>query len=105
MIRETLYLKVRSDDSYLRQQGRGEALVLTIKDVRHVRYWIAQRFPVLLVIRNSHGEIHWMEISDWLKQASRNNQKPVPQIVLKGERFDVMSVRRWRDRLLIADSS
>jgi hypothetical protein len=37
-----------------------------------------------------------MEVRDWLKCA----EKPVKQIVFEGERFDVMSVRRWRSRLL-----
>ncbi len=27
-------------------------------------------------------------------------QKKVTQIVFEGERFDVMSIRRWRERLL-----
>jgi hypothetical protein len=31
---------------------------------------------------------------------SDNGKKPVKQIVFKGERFDVMSVRRWRDKAL-----
>jgi hypothetical protein len=55
-----------------------------------------QAFPVLLVIRNSEGEVRWMEVRDRLKSA----EKPVKQIVFEGERFDVMSVRRWRDRAL-----
>lgn len=38
----------------------------------------------------------------WLKQASDNGRKPVRTIVFTGERFDVMSVRRWRDRALAA---
>ena len=37
-----------------------------------------------------------MEIRDWLKQAPQ----PVKRIELAGERFDVMSVRCWRERLL-----
>ena len=36
---------------------------------------------------------------DWLKRASDNGRKPVKQIVFTGERFDVMSVRRWRERV------
>jgi len=48
----------------------------------------------LLVIRNSEGEVRWMEVRDWLKRASDNGKKPVKQIVFEGERFDVMSVRR-----------
>ena len=55
-----------------------------------------QAFPVLLVIRNSEGEVRWMEVRDKLKRA----RKPVKQIVFDGERFDVMNVRRWRDKAL-----
>lgn len=61
---------------------------------------MASPFPVLLVIRSSAGEVRWMEIRDWLKRESENGTKPVKQIVFEGERFDVMSVRRWRDRIL-----
>ena len=45
-----------------------------------------------------------MEVRDWLKRASGNGQKPVKQIVFAGERFDVMSVRRWRERVLGGES-
>jgi hypothetical protein len=41
-----------------------------------------------------------MEVRDYLKRTSDNGKKPVKQIVFAGERFDVMSVRGWRDRLL-----
>ena len=57
---------------------------------------MAQAFPVLVVIRSSEGEARWMEVRDWLKRASANGRKPVKQIVFEGERFDVISVRRWR---------
>jgi len=52
----------------------------------------------LLVIRTSGGEVRWMGVRDWLKRESDNGRKPVTQIVFDGERFDVMSVRRWRDQ-------
>jgi len=45
-----------------------------------------------------------MEVRDWLKRASENGRKPVKQIVFEVERFDVMSVRRWRDRILDDDT-
>lgn len=61
---------------------------------------MTQAFPVLLVIRNSEGEVRWMEVREWLKRASRNGEKSVNQIVFAGERFDVMSVRGWRDKAL-----
>jgi hypothetical protein len=95
-----LYLQLKSGDSYLRERKSDGAEIFTIKDERHARYWMAQAFPVLLVIRNSEGEVRWIEVRDWLKRASGNGKKRVKQIVFAGERFDVMSVRRWRDRVL-----
>lgn len=95
-----LYLQLKSGDSYLRERQRDGAEVFAIKDERHARYWMAQVFPVMLVIRTSGGEVRWMEVRDWLKRASGNGPKPVKQIAFQGERFDVMSVRRWRDRSL-----
>ncbi len=95
-----IYLQLKSGDSYTRKRKRDGTEVFTIKDERHVRYWMASAFPMLLVIRNSEGEVRWMEVHDWLKRASENGTKPVKQIVFEGERFDVMSVRRWRDRML-----
>ncbi len=94
-----LYLQLMSGDSYLRERKHG-AEVFIIKDERHARYWMEQAFPVLLVIRNFRGEARWMEMRDWLKRVSNDGKKPVKEIVFVGERFDVMSVRRWRDRVL-----
>lgn len=95
-----LYLQLKSGDSYLRERKRDGAEVFTIKDERHARYWKDQAFPVLLVIRNSEGEVRWMEVRGYLRRESDNGKNPVKQIVFEGERFDVMSVRRWRDRAL-----
>ena len=97
---QKLYLQLKSGDSYSRRRRRDEVEVFTIKDERHARYWMSQAFPVLLVIRTSEGEVRWMEVRDWLKDASEDGKKPVKRIVFEGERFDVMSVRRWRDRVL-----
>ncbi len=99
---QMVFLQLKSGDSYLRKRKSGGVEVFTIKDKRHARYWMAQKFPVLLVIRNSDGEVRWMEISELLRRDSDNGKKPVKQIVFKGERLDVMSVRRWRDRALRA---
>lgn len=95
-----LYLQLKSGDSYLRQRKRDGAEIFKIKDARHTRYWMAQRFPVVLVIRASDGEVRWMEIRDYLKRESDSGKKSVKQIVFDGERLDVMSVRRWRDKAL-----
>jgi small GTP-binding protein len=95
-----LYLQLKSGDSYLHKRKKDGTETFTIKDERHVRYWMAQAFPVLLVIRNSEGEVRWMEVREWLRNTSENGKKTVKHIVFEGERFDVMSVRRWRDRCL-----
>jgi hypothetical protein len=99
-----LYLQLKSGDSYLKQRKRDGAEIFTIKDERHARYWMAQAFPVLLVIRNSAGEVRWMEVRGYLKRESDDGKKPVKQIVFAGERFDVMSVRRWRDKAFAINS-
>ena len=39
-----------------------------------------------------------MEVRDWLREATDGGKKQVHQIEFDGERLDVMSVRRWRDR-------
>ena len=59
-----------------------------------------QQFPVMLVLRTSDGSIRWMEIREYLRRESDGGKKQVRQIVFEGERFDVMSVRSWRDRAL-----
>jgi len=91
-----LYLQLKSGDSYLTKRQRDGAEVFQIKNARWAEYWQQQAYPVLLVIRTSDGEIRWMDVREYLKRA----QQPVKQIAFAGERFDVMSVRRWRDRML-----
>jgi DNA-directed RNA polymerase subunit RPC12/RpoP len=96
---QKLYLQLKSGDSHLRERRDG-ARIFAIREPRHARYWMEQAFPVLLVIRGADGEVQWMEVRDWLKRESEGRKTPVKQILFEGERFDVMSVRRWRDRVL-----
>jgi hypothetical protein len=93
-----LLLHVKSGDAY-KQESDDEG-IFTIKNAALARHWMAQPFPVLLVIRNSEGEVRWMEVRELLKRESDNGKKLVKQIIFEGERFDVMSVRRWRERVL-----
>jgi small GTP-binding protein len=95
-----LYLQLKSGDSYLRERKSDGAEIFTIKDERWASYWMASAFPVLLVIRNADGEVRWMRIDDYLKRESKNGAEPVKHIIFDGERFDVMSVRRWRERVI-----
>ena len=100
-----LYLQLKSGDSYLRARQRDDTEIFEIKKERHARYWAVQAFPVMLVIRNSKGEVRWMEIRELLRRESASGKDPVKQIVFTGERFDVMSVRRWREKALTAGAS
>ncbi len=102
---QKLYLQLKSGDSYLRERKGDGSEVFTINDQRHARYWMAQQFPVFLVIRNSDGEVRWMEVRDWLKRATGDGKKPVKQIIFDGHRFDVMAVRKRRDEALRQTSS
>jgi hypothetical protein len=95
-----VYLQLKSGDSHVTERKRDGAEIFKIKDQRHIHYWMNQESPVLLVIRNSSGEIRWMEIRELLRTVTRNGKKNVTQIEFHAERFDVMSIRRWRDRLL-----
>jgi small GTP-binding protein len=95
-----VYLQLKSGDSHLKKRKSDGAEIFRIDTARHAVYWGSQEFPVLLVIRNSKGEIHWMDVRDYLRQAKSNEAKPLKQIVFESERFDVMSVRRWRDLAL-----
>lgn len=94
-----LYVQLKSGDSYLKKRERDGAEVFQIKKPRWADYWQQQAYPVMLVIRTSDGEIRWMDVSKYLKRESANRNK-VTQIIFEGERLDVMSVRRWRDRVL-----
>ena len=83
-----------------------------------MKYWRQQAYPVMLVIgtfadeeERSRGknklefaDVRWMEISSVLKRLSADGTKPVKQIEFKGERLDMSSVRRWRDRILAEGS-
>lgn len=94
-----LYVQLKSGDSYLQRRGRDGAEIFRIKNARWITYWQQQAYPVMLVIRTSDGEIRWMDASAYLRRECVDG-KPVRQIVFEGERFDSVSVRRWRDNML-----
>lgn len=96
-----VYLQLKSGDSHLRRRASDNAEVFSIKNLRHARYWVAQPVPVFLVIRSSRGEIRWMEIRTPLTRAMGKG-KSVKDLVFEGERFDVMSLRRYRDSALVS---
>jgi WD40 repeat protein len=98
-----LYVQLKSGDSYLKKRERDGAEIFQIKNPRWADYWQEQAYPVMLVIRTSDGEIRWMDVSAYLKRESAGG-KAVKRIVFEGDPFDVMSVRRWRERALRIES-
>jgi hypothetical protein len=104
--------------SYLTKRKTDGAEIFRIKKQRWVEYWL-QPHPVMLVIgtfldddgraigkeKLEFADVRWMEISSVLKRDSANGTKPVKQIEFKGERLDLSSVRRWREKVLASKSS
>jgi hypothetical protein len=90
-----VYLQLKSGDSYLETRKDGRE-VFKIKKPRHVEYWTAQEYPVMLVIRTSDGQIRWMNVTEYLKK----QDKVARQIVFDGEPFTAASLWRMRDRVL-----
>ena len=88
--------------------------VFAIKKPRWVKTWMNQPHPVMLVIgtfpeedgratgreKQEFADVRWMEITSVLKRESANGTKPVKQIEFKGERLDMSSVRKWREKVL-----
>ncbi|MCY2995674.1 MAG: DUF4365 domain-containing protein, partial [Planctomycetota bacterium] len=98
-----LYVQLKSGDSYLKKRRSDGAEVFQIKNPRWADYWQQQAYAVMLVVRTSDGEIRWMDVSAYLKREHAGGNT-VKQIIFDGERFDVMSVRRWREKVLGAKS-
>lgn len=93
-----LFLQLKSGDSYLRTRVDGTE-IFSLRNPRHAAYWADQIAPVMLVIRNSAGDIRWMEIREHLRD-ERAKGKKVVQFEFKGEKFGVESILKWRDRLV-----
>jgi len=88
---QRVYLQLKSGDSYLRKRRRDSKEIFNIKQ-RHAEYWVAQAYPVLLVIRNSGGQIRWMNITDYLRRHGQN----VRQTEFQGEPFTADSLKQMR---------
>lgn len=53
----------------------------------------------MLVIRTSDGDIRWMNVTEYLQDKSSGGIRP-KQVEFTGERFDVASLLRWREKML-----
>jgi hypothetical protein len=95
-----LYLQLKSGDSYLYERKSDGAEVFHIKKPRWEKYWRAQAYPVMLVIRTSNGDIRWMNVSEYLQGESKAGSALVKEIKFDGQPFTALSVQRIRDNVL-----
>jgi hypothetical protein len=114
-----LCLQLKAGNSHLKKRKTDGAEIFAIKKQRWVKTWMNQPYPVMLVIgsfseEDDHAtgkekvefiDVRWMEISSVLKRESELGAIPVKQIEFKGERLDLSSVRKWRERCLIDGAS
>ncbi len=112
-----LCLQLKAGNSHLTKRKADGAEIFTIRKQRWVKTWMNQPHPVMLVIgtfseederavgkeKVEFADVRWMEISSVLKRESQNGTKPVKQIEFKGERMDMSSVRKWREKVLRHD--
>ena len=91
-----VYLQLKLRDSYVQKYQADGKEIFEIKNSRHSEYWRDQDYPVMLVIRNSDGQIRWMNVTDYLKRSKKNTRR----IIFDGEPFTALSVVRLRDRLI-----
>lgn len=91
---QRVYLQLKSGDSYLRMRGTDGKEVFTIKNPRHAEYWQSHAYPVLLVIRDSSGQVRWMNVTEYLQRRGIN----VRQIEFQGEPFTAEAVKQMRTR-------
>jgi hypothetical protein len=47
-----------------------------------------------------HSVIRWMDVSDYIRRETGGVETPLTKIIFDGERLDVMSIRRLRERAL-----
>ncbi|MBF0384214.1 MAG: DUF4365 domain-containing protein, partial [Magnetococcales bacterium] len=92
---ERVYLQLKSGDSYLYDRKRDAKEIFTIKNSRHADYWKKQKYPVMLVIRQSDGLIRWMDVKKYLLNSPLNTNK----IEFEGESFDASTLYSYRNRL------
>jgi len=92
-----VYVQLKSGDSYLHVRESDGREMFTIRNPRHVEYWQAHEYPVMLVIRASNGLTRWMNITDYLaRQPFSDATQPV---IFEGEEFTALNLVRLRDRL------
>jgi WD40 repeat protein len=89
-----LYLQLKCGDSYLRPRRDG-TVAFDIDNDFHKSYWQKHRYPVMLVICTSDGNIRWMNITNYLlSQRPSQGELGSRVVVFEGERFTPEAIQR-----------
>jgi WD40 repeat protein/GTPase SAR1 family protein len=73
---------------------------IVVQNANLTSYWVEMTDPVMAVVGVPHVGVYWMDLRAYLKRHNEKGNKPATKIIFDGERFDMMSVRRWRERVL-----
>jgi small GTP-binding protein len=93
-----VFLQLKSGDSYLGILDNG-GLGFKI-DEGEADYWRKQEALVILLTRNSFGQITWTDLHEQLNEFDKSSTMLSRGFPFRSERFDVMSVRHWREQAL-----
>ena len=82
--------QLKSGDSHLRLRQTDGKLIFDVQNPRHLDYWQSQPCDVWLVLRDGHGTILWMNITQYLRD--RPN-KTCLQIEFDGSPLTASAIR------------
>ena len=85
-----VYVQLKRGDSHLRLRQADGKLIFDVQNPRHLDYWQNQPCDVWLVIRDGHGTICWMNITQYLRD--RPN-KTCLQIEFDGSPLTASAIR------------
>jgi small GTP-binding protein len=94
-----MYLVLRSGGNELQRSQHSNSDVYLVQDADDPITWSGKDGRVMLVVRDLDGTVYWSQAVAPQKNSQDDDARP-PEIPFKRERFDVMSVRRWRENAL-----
>lgn len=94
-----IYVQLKSGDSYLRKRKADGAELFDIKKERWAEYWQNLAYDVWLIIRTSDGTIRCMNVTDYLRKNTSEDES-VKQFLFEAVKFDEVMLLGLRDELV-----
>lgn len=95
----SVWLQLESGDPLFRHRREGESRVIPIDPHRADR-WADHPEPLHLVVRDDDGRLEAVDLRMALQRLRPTAAWPPVEVLAEAETFDVMCVRRWRQRAL-----